>query len=89
MRYNVFALKKYFMQFGKKIFKLLTGVIVGGAIGSILGLTLAPRSGRETREMLRDKSLQMFLEGKARIKEDKKMSFWKSFLIKLLTPRKK
>lgn len=74
---------------GKKIFKLLTGVIVGGAIGSILGLTLAPRKGKETRQMLRDKSLEMFLEGKAQIKEGKKMNFFKRCIIKLLTSKKK
>jgi len=76
-------------KIGKKIFKLLTGVVVGGAIGSILGLTLAPRKGTETRQYLRDKSLEMFLEGKAVIKEDKKMFFLKRWLIKLLTPKNK
>jgi gas vesicle protein len=76
-------------KIGKKIFKLLTGVVVGGAIGSILGLTLAPRKGKETRQYLRDKSLEMFLEGKAVIKDEKKMFFLKRWLIKLLTPKKK
>jgi len=74
---------------GKKLFKLLTGVIVGGAIGSILGLTLAPRKGEETRQYLRDKSLKMFLEGKAQIQEGKKINFFKRWLIKLLTPKQK
>jgi gas vesicle protein len=74
---------------GKKLFKLLTGVIVGSAIGSILGLTLAPRKGKETREMLREKSLEMFLEGKAQIKEGKKINPLKRWLINLLTPKKK
>ena len=57
---------------GKKIFKVLTGVVIGGAIGSILGLTLAPKKGKETRQYLRDKSLEMFLEGKAHFKDEKK-----------------
>ncbi len=35
---------------------LLTGVLVGAAIGISLGLLYAPRSGRETREMLRQKA---------------------------------
>ena len=74
---------------GKKLFKLLTGVVVGGAIGSILGLTLAPRKGKETRKMLREKSLEMFLEGKAQIKEGKKVNFLKRWIINLLTPKKK
>lgn len=74
---------------GKKIFKMLTGVVIGGAIGSILGLTLAPKKGKETRQYLRDKSLEMFLEGKTVLKEDRKIGFFKRLLIKTLTPKKK
>ena len=33
-------------------FKLLKGLIIGGAIGTALGMLLAPRSGKETREKL-------------------------------------
>ena len=73
----------------KSVFKVLTGVIVGGAIGSILGLTLAPRKGRETRQAIRDKSLDMFLKGKAKLKEDQKMGVVKKTLLKVLTPKKK
>jgi len=73
----------------KKTGKILTGFVVGGAIGSILGLTLAPKKGKETREYLRDKSLEMFLDGKAGIKKDKKIGFFKKTVIKLLTPKKK
>jgi gas vesicle protein len=72
---------------GKKVFKLLTGVVVGGAIGSILGLTLAPKKGKETREFIRDKSMKMFLQGKARFKQDKEVGAVKRFLIKILTPK--
>jgi gas vesicle protein len=74
-------------KIGRKIFKLLTGVVVGGAIGSILGLTLAPRKGKETREYLRDKSLDMFLQGKAYIKDEKKMGFFKRLIVKILKPK--
>lgn len=74
---------------GKKIFKVLTGMVVGGAIGSILGLTLAPKKGKETREYIRDKSLEMFLQGKTYIKDGKKVGLLKRMLIKILTPKKK
>ena len=74
---------------GKKIFKVLTGMVVGSAIGSILGLTLAPKKGKETREYLREKSLEMFLQGKAYLKEDQKVGFFKRWLIKILTPKRK
>lgn len=71
-----------------KVKKILTGVIVGGAIGSILGLTLAPKKGKETREYLRDKSMEMFLQGKTHLKNDKKIGFLKRKLIQWLTPKR-
>jgi gas vesicle protein len=40
----------------KKMNKLVKGMIIGGAIGSIMGMTLAPKSGKETREILHKKS---------------------------------
>ncbi len=33
-------------------FKLLKGLVIGGAIGAALGMLFAPRSGKETREKL-------------------------------------
>ena len=40
----------------RKLDRLLLGVVVGGAVGSILGITLAPKSGRETREIIGKRS---------------------------------
>ena len=34
--------------------RFLAGFIVGGAIGAVAGILLAPRSGEETRKMLKD-----------------------------------
>ena len=34
--------------------KFLAGFIVGGAIGAIAGVLLAPKSGEETRAMIAD-----------------------------------
>lgn len=36
--------------------KFITGFIVGGAIGAIAGILLAPKSGEETRKMLADQA---------------------------------
>jgi len=36
--------------------KFLAGFIVGGALGALAGILLAPQSGEETREMLNDAS---------------------------------
>lgn len=49
---------------GSKIDRLIMGVILGGAIGSVLGLTLAPRKGAETREIIKDKSKELLEKGK-------------------------
>ena len=74
---------------GKGVFKVLTGVIVGGAIGSILGLTLAPKKGKDTRKAIREKSLEMFLNGKTELRKDHEMGTVKKTVIKILTPKKK
>lgn len=36
--------------------RFLAGFIVGGALGAIAGILLAPQSGEETRELLSDAS---------------------------------
>ncbi|MDH5597085.1 MAG: YtxH domain-containing protein [Candidatus Peregrinibacteria bacterium] len=73
----------------KGLFKVLTGVIVGGAVGSILGLTLAPKKGKDTRKAIREKSLDMFLKGKEELKKEQEMGRFKKVIVKILTPRKK
>lgn len=73
----------------KSFFKVLTGFVVGGAVGSILGLTLAPKKGKEMRQDIKDKSMEMFLKGKEKLKEDKKIGFIKRMLIKVLKPKRK
>lgn len=39
-----------FSSFGK----FVAGALVGGAIGAVVGMLLAPRSGAETREMIKE-----------------------------------
>jgi gas vesicle protein len=39
--------------------KFLAGFAVGGAIGAIAGILLAPKSGEETRQMLADSAKDM------------------------------
>jgi gas vesicle protein len=72
---------------GRKIFRILTGVIIGSAVGSILGLTLAPKKGSDTRQYLKDKSMEVFLDSKKAL-EAKKMGFFKRMLVKILTRKK-
>lgn len=73
----------------KSIFKVLTGVIIGSAIGSILGLTLAPKKGAETRKYIKDKSMEVFLRSKEALRDNGSgMGFFKRLLVKLLTRKK-
>lgn len=39
--------------------KLVMGVIIGGAIGSVLGMAFAPRKGKETRKFLKEKGKEL------------------------------
>lgn len=34
--------------------RFLGGLLIGGALGAIIGMLMAPRSGEETREMIRE-----------------------------------
>ncbi len=34
--------------------KFLGGLLIGGAIGTVIGILFAPRSGKETRQMLKE-----------------------------------
>lgn len=43
---------------GGALEKVVMGVIIGGAIGSVLGVTLAPKSGKQTRKIITQKSSQ-------------------------------
>ena len=51
-------------KLGKQINHIVMGVILGGAIGSVLGLTFAPRKGKETREILKQKSGELIKKGR-------------------------
>lgn len=35
-------------------FRFLTGTIIGGLLGALIGLLLAPRSGKETRGLIKE-----------------------------------
>ena len=39
--------------------KFICGFLVGGAIGAVAGILLAPKSGKETREMLANSAQEM------------------------------
>lgn len=47
-----------------KVDKIVMGVIIGGAIGSVLGLTLAPRKGKETRAIIKKKGEELIEKGR-------------------------
>ena len=54
-------------QIGKKVDKFVMGALIGGAIGSVLGMTFAPKKGKETREVLKDKGKDLIQKGKEKV----------------------
>ncbi len=47
----------------KKRDKFIAGTIVGGAVGSILAIMFAPKSGKETREDIKTSSQKIYQQG--------------------------
>lgn len=45
--------------------KVFTGIIAGAVIGAVAGLLLAPKSGKETRKLLKAQSSQLREEANA------------------------
>ena len=59
---------------GKKkssIDKLIMGAIVGGAVGSVIGMSIAPQKGRETRDYLAQKGKELVHKGQEVTKLEK------------------
>ena len=49
--------------------KFLAGFIVGGAIGALAGVLLAPKSGEETRAMIADTTKDVLNRANETVKE--------------------
>ena len=49
--------------------KFLAGFIVGGALGAIAGILLAPRTGKETRELLASSAKEAVSKADETVKE--------------------
>lgn len=45
---------------------LITGMIVGGAVGSVMSLLFAPNSGKATRERVAQKGKDLYEKGKSK-----------------------
>lgn len=61
--------------------KLVMGAIIGGAIGSVVGMTVAPKKGEETRKFIKDKGKEAYEKGKEFVEEqakEKSGRIWKS-----------
>lgn len=48
---------------------LITGIIVGGAVGSVLSLLFAPRKGTETRKKVYKTSKDLYEGGRTKAEE--------------------
>jgi len=49
--------------------KFLAGFVVGGALGALAGILLAPQSGEETRDLLNDASKDIVKKTDKTVKE--------------------
>lgn len=49
--------------------KFLAGFVVGGTLGAVAGILLAPRSGEETRDLLNDTSRDIVRKTDKTVKE--------------------
>ena len=54
--------------------KFLAGFIVGGAIGAIAGVLLAPKSGEDSRRELKDAACEFYEKNSPAIKDAKKQA---------------
>lgn len=52
-------------QVAKKQHGIITGILVGGAIGSVLSLLFAPQKGSKTRQQAADVSREVSSKAKA------------------------
>ncbi len=50
---------QYMMPAGQATKSIVTGLLVGGAIGAVTMWLLAPQSGEETRSQIRDKAAEL------------------------------
>ena len=49
--------------------KFLAGFLVGGALGAVAGILLAPKSGEETRQLIADTSKDVLRRADETVKE--------------------
>lgn len=48
---------------------IITGIVVGGAVGSVASLLFAPKKGSETRADVAEKGKELLSEGKTKAEE--------------------
>lgn len=62
--------KKKKKSLGGALDKIFMGAIIGGAIGSVLGMGLAPKKGKETRQFLKEKAKEVIEKAEHLIKKE-------------------
>lgn len=73
----------------KKANKFLLGVIIGSAVGSILGLTMAPKTGREMRGEIAKHSKKTWGKMEKVIEKNSRSNRFWEFLHKIFIGTKK
>ena len=52
--------------------KIVMGAIIGGAIGSVLGMGIAPKKGKETRKILQNAAKSLLRKGSSFLEKHEK-----------------
>jgi gas vesicle protein len=73
----------------KRLRDIFAGIAIGGAIGSILGITLAPKKGEETRKIIKDASHSIYQKGKDYYQDHKEKKCLTPFFKKWFCRKKK
>jgi gas vesicle protein len=69
--------------------KFLVGTIVGGAVGSVVGILVAPKSGKQTRSDIAKKGAAIKADVLKRSGTGKKRSLLKGMLRSLIVKKKR
>jgi gas vesicle protein len=69
-----------------KVFDVLAGFVLGSVVGGAVGLMLAPRPGRETQAVIRNR-VNLVLEEGRRAAEDRRAELEAQFAEARRTPR--
>jgi gas vesicle protein len=73
------------MSKSKNIETLIGGILIGSAVGTVIGLLTAPRSGRDTRKLIQKRTTELSdnLQKQATRLSEETLNNWEDTLMRL------